>query len=101
MRAFERYQAAIGVEPTFVDAYVELGGLLVKAGDLAGAAWCYRDAVRLDPADVRNHHNLKTVLSKLAQAEPERYRDELAATDAAYRAAAKRHPAKDLGAHRW
>jgi tetratricopeptide (TPR) repeat protein len=99
--AFKRYQVAIGVEPTFVDAYVELGGLLVKVGDLAGAVQCYRDAVRLDPTDVGNHHNLRTVLSKLAQAEPERYRDELAAVDAAYEQAAKRPPAKDLRAHRW
>ncbi len=99
--AFKRYQAAIGVEPTFVDAYVELGGLLVKADDLAGAAQCYRDAVRLDPMDVGNHHNLRTVLSKLAQAEPERYRDELAGADAAYQEAAKRHPAKELRSHRW
>jgi len=99
--AFKRYQAAIGAEPTFVDAYVELGGLLVKADDLAGAAQCYRDAVRLDPADVGNHHNLRAVLSKLAQAEPERYRDELAAADAAHQEAAKRQPAKELRAHRW
>ena len=50
--AFKRYQAAIEIDRSFVDAYVELGGLLVKVGDLVGAVQCYRDAVRLAPDDV-------------------------------------------------
>ena len=83
-----------------MDDYVELGGLLAKVGDFAGAAQCYRDAVRLDPTDVGSHHNLRAVLSKLAQTGPERYRDELAAVDAAYQEAVKRFPAKELRAHR-
>jgi len=99
--AFKRYQAAIGVEPTFVDPFVELGGLLAKVGDLAGAAQCYRDAVRLEPTDVANHYNLKSILSRLAEVSPEQHREELAAAEAAYEDAARNHPRKDLRTHQW
>jgi tetratricopeptide (TPR) repeat protein len=99
--AFKRYQAAIEIEPTFVDSYVELGGLLVKAEDFQGAAQCYRDAVRLDPSDVANHHNLKAVLGKLAQADFDRYGDELAAAEAACDAVAQANTPRELANHRW
>jgi tetratricopeptide (TPR) repeat protein len=45
VEAFKRYQSAIEIEPTFVDAYVELGGLLIKVDDLDGALTCYTDAL--------------------------------------------------------
>jgi tetratricopeptide (TPR) repeat protein len=69
--AFKRYQAAIEIEPTFIDAYVELGALLIKVGDFKGAAQCYRDALRLAPADITNVHNLKSVLLKLLSTDPD------------------------------
>lgn len=100
--AFKRYQNAIEAEPSFVDAYVELGGLLVKVQDFPGAAQCYRDAVRLDPADVANHFNLKAILTRLAQSEPEKYRDELARAEAAYEETVKKHGnPKPLSKHQW
>jgi tetratricopeptide (TPR) repeat protein len=34
--AFKYYQAAIEAEPSFVDSYAELGGLLMKVGDFEG-----------------------------------------------------------------
>jgi tetratricopeptide (TPR) repeat protein len=83
--AFSRYQSAIGIEPTFVDAYFELGGLLVKIGDLEGAAQCYRDAVRLAPHDLAAYHNLSSVLTKLATTVPDKYSEEWHSVDAAYR----------------
>jgi len=82
--AFKRYQSAIGIEPTFVDAYFELGGLLVKVGDFEGAAQCYRDAVKLAPNDLSAHHNLSSVLAKLAATGPEKHADERQSVDAAY-----------------
>lgn len=99
--AFKRYQAAIEVEPTFVDSYVELGGLLVKIGDFEGALRCYRDAVRLAPADIANHHNLQAVLSRLTQANPDRYEAELEAVKAAAEQAAQGCKPKQLPEHRW
>jgi tetratricopeptide (TPR) repeat protein len=102
VEAFKRYQNAIEAEPTFVDPYVELGGLLVKIEDFEGAAQCYRDAVRLDPADVANHFNLKAVLTRLAQRDPERYRDELARAETAYGQATKEHGMpKEISKHQW
>jgi tetratricopeptide (TPR) repeat protein len=80
--AFKQYQAAIESEPRLVHPYVELGGLLSKVNDYEGARQCYRDAVRLEPEDPANHHNLKTVLVQLMQADPNRYRAELEAAEA-------------------
>jgi tetratricopeptide (TPR) repeat protein len=82
--AFKQYQAAIEVDPTFVNSYTELGGLLAKAEDFEGAAQCYRDAVRLQPMDASNHHNLVSVIERLALSDPNRYRAELETTKAAY-----------------
>jgi tetratricopeptide (TPR) repeat protein len=101
VNAFKRYQAAIEAEPSFVDAYVELGGLLVKVGDLAGALQCYRDAVRLDPSDIANHHNLKAVLGRLVEAEPDRYKADLEAATTACEEMAHVGKTKELSAHRW
>lgn len=65
VESFKRYQAAIEVDPRFVDSYVELGGLLIKVGDLEGAVRCYADAYELDKSDARNAFNLKAVLERL------------------------------------
>lgn len=82
--AFKYYQAAIEAEPSFVDSYVELGGLLMKVGDFEGALRCYEDAVRLDSQEPSNHENLKTVLTKLDQNQPGCYEEKLQAAKAAY-----------------
>jgi len=82
--AFKRYQAAIGIEPSFVDAYVELGGLLAKIEDFKGAAQCYRDAIKLEPTGLANYHNLRSVLAKLKSETPALYGEELAAIEIAY-----------------
>lgn len=83
VEAFKRYQAAIEADRTFLDAYVDLGALLVKVGDLDGAANCYKDAVQLDPLDTASHHNLVTVLKRLAQ-ENKQYEASLLAAKVAY-----------------
>jgi tetratricopeptide (TPR) repeat protein len=85
VEAFRHYQVAIDAEPDFVDAYVDLGGLLSKIKDFAGAAQCYRDAVRLEPCDPYNLANLKAVLEQLAAREPDRYGQELIDTEKALR----------------
>jgi tetratricopeptide (TPR) repeat protein len=82
--AFKYYQAAIEAEPSFVDPYVELGGLLMKVEDFEGALRCYEDAVRLDSEEPSNHENLKTVLTKLDQNQLGYYEEKLQAAKAAY-----------------
>lgn len=81
VEAFKRYQAAIDAESTFVDPYVELGGLLVKVEDFDGAAQCYRDAIRIEPNNAANYLNLKAVLARLALTNPGRYEAELEALE--------------------
>jgi len=71
--AFERFQAAIEIEPSFVDSYIELGGLLCKVEDFEGAYQCYTDAIKIDPADPGIRHNLIQVLQQLVKKDPEKY----------------------------
>jgi tetratricopeptide (TPR) repeat protein len=86
VEAFKYYQATIEAEPSFVDAYVELGGLLVKVEDFEGALKCYEDAVRLEPLDFHNHENLKTVLMKLNEQQPGVYEEKLRAAKTTFEA---------------
>lgn len=101
VEAFKRYQNAIDAEPTFIDPYVELGGLLVKVGDFEGALQCYRDSVRLEPLDLANHHNLKAVLGRLVQLDSGRYQEELSAAEAAYQKIAQQSASRSLADHQW
>jgi tetratricopeptide (TPR) repeat protein len=63
--AFRRYNAAIEVEPTFVDSYIELAGLFVKANDYEAAAKTYERALEFDPKDLRIYFNLVEVYRAL------------------------------------
>jgi tetratricopeptide (TPR) repeat protein len=101
VEAFKRYQAAIDAEPTFPDPYVELGGLLVKVEDFEGAAQCYRDAINMEPNQVENHLNLKTVLTRLSLTDPDRYKAELEAVESAYEAVSQSGLSQARSTHRW
>ncbi|NCE85624.1 lipopolysaccharide assembly protein LapB [Pseudomonas sp. Q1] len=82
--AFKYYQAAIETEPSFVDSYVELGGLLVKIGDFEGALKCYEDALEIKPRDLISYENLILVLTRLYEGDNERYKVEFRAAKSAY-----------------
>lgn len=71
--SFASYQAAIELEPTFVDAYVDLGGMLTKIGDYAGAERCYADALKLAPDDPAVRYNHLQVIRALAATDPGTY----------------------------
>ncbi len=71
--AFDRFQAAIDIEPSFVDSYIELGGLLCKVEDFEGAYQCYSDAIKVDPADPGIRQNLIVVLTQLDKKDPAKY----------------------------
>ena len=90
--AFQRYQAAIEIEPSFVDSYIELGGLLFKVKDYPGAYQCYSDAVRLDPNDLGIHHNLIQVLTELEKEDTAKYGEALAQAQATKKSAEERLP---------
>jgi tetratricopeptide (TPR) repeat protein len=95
--SFKRYQAAIEIEPSFVDAYIELGGLLAKVEDFEGSLQCYADALRLDTLDLAIHLNLVQVLKKLAQRDADNYSEKLQHAQAEYDRAKQLSdaPAKD------
>lgn len=95
VNAFQRYQAAIEIEPTFVDAYVELGGLLVKVDDLEGALRCYTDALTLDSQSVKNFSNKVQVLRSLSNADPSRYAGDYQSAVVEFENAKRRLPAID------
>jgi tetratricopeptide (TPR) repeat protein len=99
--AFKRYQMAIDFEPTFIDAYVELGGLLVKVEDFAGASQCYRDAARLDSSNPVNLYNLKAILEKMVKIQPHQYEEELRTINQAYELLVTNHPMPLLSKHKW
>ena len=82
--AFRRYQAAIEIEPEFVDSYIELGGLLCKVEDFEGAFQCYTDAIGIDPTDFGIRHNFVQVLSHLSHKDPVTYSQALKDAQAAY-----------------
>lgn len=52
VQAFQNYQEAIDIEPDFVDAYIDLGALMIEIGEFASAKKCYTDALALDPNDI-------------------------------------------------
>jgi tetratricopeptide (TPR) repeat protein len=63
-----------------VDAFVELGGSLVKIEDLEGALTCYTYALKLDPKDLENFANKAEVLLSLSNANPGRYAEQYRAS---------------------
>ncbi len=55
-------QRALALEPRLPAAHYEMGRALAAAGDLAGAEWHYRLALRGDPLHARAHNNLGNLL---------------------------------------
>ena len=99
VEAFKFYQAAIEAEPSFVDSYVELGGLLMKVGDFEGAMKCYEDALKLDSENPSNHENLKIVLTKLDQNKPGFYEKKIQAAKNAYKQISRNGKTNPLSQH--
>ena len=61
VQAFEYYQEAIDIEPDFVDAYIDLGALMIEIGEFASAKKCYTDALALDPNDLQIKRSLDSL----------------------------------------
>ena len=92
VEAFKRIQAAIEIEPHFVDSYTHLGGLLFHIGELEGSLQCYIDAIRFAPTDLANYHNLVAVLDRLVVLDSIQYAKQHAAAVAELTSAEKRLP---------
>ena len=61
VQAFQNYQEAIYIEPDFVDAYTDLGALIIEIGEFASAKKCYTDALALDPNDLEIRKSLDSL----------------------------------------
>jgi tetratricopeptide (TPR) repeat protein len=61
-KAGQAYHAAIRIQPSFVDAHINLGLLHHNAGKLREAEACYRRALRYAPDRALEHFNLGVVL---------------------------------------
>lgn len=59
------YRQALALEPSHVDAHLNLGRLLHEAGDLRGAEDHYRRALAADPRDATAAFNLGVLLEDL------------------------------------
>jgi len=78
MRSFERAEnllrEAIIINPDFVPALVDLGGVSAEKGDFAKAVTCLTRAIALEPSNAAAHYNLSMVYQmqgKTAEAEQE------------------------------
>lgn len=63
VQAFQYYQEAIDIEPDFVDAYTDLGALMIEIGEFASAKKCYTDALALDPKDINIKKSLDSLMN--------------------------------------
>ena len=60
--AREAYQEALRLDPSLVDAHINLGFLLHRDGRLADAEQCYRAAIAYAPGEILGYFNLAVVL---------------------------------------
>jgi tetratricopeptide (TPR) repeat protein len=56
------YQEALRLDPSLVDAHINLGFLLHRDGRLADAEQCYRAAIAYAPGEILGYFNLAVVL---------------------------------------
>ena len=64
--AIEHLQQALRLNPDYIEAYINLGLTLVKAGRLQEAIEHYQQALRLNPDYVEAHINLGNALAMQA-----------------------------------
>ncbi|KAH8314300.1 hypothetical protein KR074_012440 [Drosophila pseudoananassae] len=55
------YKEAIRIQPTFADAYSNMGNTLKELQDVQGALQCYTRAIQINPAFADAHSNLASI----------------------------------------
>ena len=68
-QAVEAYRKAVGLDPTFAEAWMNLGVTAMRAGEPAMAAEGFRRAAVLLPDDEETHFNLGVALEKTGRPE--------------------------------
>jgi tetratricopeptide (TPR) repeat protein len=64
--AIQHFRSATGHQPDFLEAHVELGDVLARTGDFAGARAAYDRALSLDPGNPATLLHRATVLTRMA-----------------------------------
>ncbi len=65
--AIEEFQKAIKIDPTYLDAYVNLGAIYFKQGDYQKASSQYETVLRYQPYHIKAHYNLGLVQLELGK----------------------------------
>jgi tetratricopeptide (TPR) repeat protein len=71
-QAIEAYRRVLAVNPTHIEAVINLGMLSYEQGDLESASACFLRAVTGDPDNAVAHFNLGSVLDELGHLEAAR-----------------------------
>ena len=61
-QAIEQYQAALKINPGYLEAHANLGGVLLGMGQINAAMSHYLAAAQLEPDDPKSHYNLGLAL---------------------------------------
>jgi len=70
------YRKAIETESNFIDAHIELGGLLGKKKEFEESLKCYKNALEIDPTDLRIYASIVNILRALQFQRPAKYTKE-------------------------
>lgn len=65
LQALEAYKNAVRLDPTFSDAYVNMGNIYYEQNKFFNAEECYRQAIDRDPASTQAYFNLANTLDEM------------------------------------
>jgi len=64
-QALEAYKKAVRLDPTFADAYVNMGNIYYEQSQYCSAEDCYRRAIATDPENIQAYFNLANTLDEI------------------------------------
>jgi Tfp pilus assembly protein PilF/predicted Ser/Thr protein kinase len=71
--AIAEYEAAIELDPKFVEAYVDLGNLMLREGDFQRALELFQEALDIDPDHIKVHLSMGDVYLQMGEYDPAAY----------------------------
>ncbi len=71
--AIAEYEAAIDLDPGFVEAYVDLGNLMVREGDFPRGLELFEEALDIDPGHVKAHLSMGDAYLQMGDYDPAVY----------------------------
>jgi tetratricopeptide (TPR) repeat protein/predicted Ser/Thr protein kinase len=71
--AIAEYEAAIDLDPGFVEAYVDLGNLMVREGDFQRGLELFEEALDIEPGHVKAHLSMGDAYLQMGDYDPAAY----------------------------